>query len=195
MTVAMAMLLRTDASLDEALYQLGPRFAHLPVGRTGNIDRFFELYKEFLTEKGIPHSRQTFRHWVLNEYCPDECRGSIEVLQPPGPAPPAPLGRPFAVHVRCYNTSVKPWVLRPNTDAGVHAVWQLFNEKGDELHMGRSGLFHATVQPGASIDLTLSVPPIREPGTYQLRIDMKDEQQAFFFQMGYDPLLWDFEVR
>ncbi len=195
LTVAMALLLRTDTSLADALYQLGPRFGHLPLGRTGNIDRFFELYQEYLAEKGRAHSRQTFRHWVLNDYCPGACRGTVEVLAPTGVPPLVPLGRPFAVPIRCHNTSVKPWVFRPNTDAGIHAIWQLFDEQGNELHMARSGLFHATVLPGASIDLTLSLPPIRQPGKYQLRIDMKDEQQAFFFQMGYDPLLWDLEVR
>jgi hypothetical protein len=191
MTVAMALLLRTDCSLEDALYQLGPRYGHLPLGPTGNIDRFFDLYQEYLAAKGMAHSRQTFRHWVLHEYCPGECHCRIEVLRPQGQPAVVPVGRPFAVSVRCHNTSVKPWRLRPATDAGIHAVWQLFDEQGAELHMGRSGLFHAEVQPGDSIDLTLSLPPIRQPGRYQLRIDMKDEQHAFFFQLGEDPLLWD----
>jgi hypothetical protein len=191
MTVAMALLLRTDCGLDEALKQLGPRYGHLPLGSTGNIDRFFELYQEYLEARGIAHSRETFRRWVLHEYCPGECRCRIEVLRPPGRPARVPVGRPFAIYVRCHNTSVKAWRLHPATDAGIHAVWQLFDEQGAELYMGRSGLFHAEVQPGASIDLTLSLPPIRRAGRYQLRIDMKDEQHAFFFQLGEDPLLWD----
>jgi protein tyrosine/serine phosphatase len=191
MTVAMALLLRTDCSLEEARYQLGPRYGHLPLGRTGNIDRFFDMYQEYLDQKGIAHSRATFRHWVLNDYCPAECRCTIEVLDPTGKPAHVPVGRPFAVHIRCHNTSVKPWQLRPNTDAGIHAIWQLFDDQGKELRMGRSGLFFATVEPGQSIDLTLSIPSIRKPGRYQLRIDMKDEQHAFFFQLGQDPLIWD----
>ena len=70
-------------------------------------------------------------------------------------------------------------------------MWQLFDAEGHELHLGRSGLFHAEVAPGQSIDLTLSLPPLRHGGQYQLRIDMKDEKHAFFFQVGEDPLLWD----
>jgi hypothetical protein len=189
MTCAMAMLLRTDCSLDDALYQLGPRYGHLSFGPTGNIDRFFDLYQEYLEHKGVAHSRQTFRHWALNQYCPGECRCQIEVLEPPGQ--PAPVGRPFALHIRCHNTSVKPWRFRPNTDAGIHAVFQVFEENGAELYMGRAGLFHAEVRPGESIDLTLSMPPLRKPGKYRLRIDMKDEQHAFFYQLGYGPLFWD----
>jgi protein tyrosine phosphatase (PTP) superfamily phosphohydrolase (DUF442 family) len=190
MTVAIALLLRTDCSLDEALYQLGPRYGHVPVGHTGNIDRFFVMYQEYLRHKGVPHSRPTFRRWAVNEYCPGECRCRIEVLDT---AARVPVGRPFPVHIRCHNTSVKPWHLKPNTDAGIHAVWQLFDEQGNELPggFGRSGLFRAEVQPGDSIDLTLSIPPLRRAGSYQMRIDMKDEQHAFFFQLGEDPLLWD----
>jgi hypothetical protein len=192
MTVAIAMLLRTDCSLDEALYQLGPRYGHVPLGPTGNIDRFFVMYQEYLQRQGIPHSRPTFRHWVLHEYCPAECRCMIEVLDPK--QRPVPVGRPFPVHIRCHNTSIKPWYFRPNTDAGIHAVWELFDDQGNELHMGRSGLFYAEVAPGASIDLTLSLPPLWQRGSYQLRLDMKDEQHCFFFQLGQDPLLWDLVV-
>ena len=60
MASALALLLYTDSSLDEALHQLGPRYGHLPLGRTGNIDRFFELYREWLAGKGTTHSRRTF---------------------------------------------------------------------------------------------------------------------------------------
>jgi hypothetical protein len=191
MTVAMALLLRTDCRLDEALYQLGPRYGHLPLGRMGNIDRFFIMYKEYLERNGLTHSRPTFRNWALHEYCPGECRCAIEVLDPPGR--PVPVGRPFPVHIRCHNTSVKPWEFRPNTDAGIHAVWEFFDAEGNRVPpgMGRSGLLRAEVAPGDSIDLTLSIPPVRKPGVYQLRIDMKDEQHAFFFQLGEGPLSWD----
>ena len=115
------------------------------------------------------------------------CR--IEVLEPQGQ--PVPVGKPFALHLRCHNTSVKPWRFRPNTDAGIHAVCQVFGDRGTDVHMGRAGLFHAVVQPAECIDLTLSLPSLRRAGRYQLRLDMKDEQHAFFFQLGYGPLFWD----
>ncbi len=195
MTVAMALLLRTDCSLDEAVHQLGPRFGHLSFGPTGHIDRFFEMYRDYLENQGVSHSSETFRHWALHDYVPGECRCIIEVLEPGGQPSAVPLNRPFPLHVRCHNLSVKPWVFRPNTDAGIHAVWQLFNGDGRELYMGRAGLLRAEVPPGGTIDLTLALPRITKPGHYQLRIDMKDEQHAFFFQLGYDPLFWDLEVQ
>src|SRR5262249_18905152 len=45
MASAIALLLRTDAPLEKARAQLGFRFGHLPLGRTANIDRFFDLYE------------------------------------------------------------------------------------------------------------------------------------------------------
>jgi hypothetical protein len=59
---------------------------------------------------------------------------------------------------------------------------------------GRSGLFHATVPPGESIDLTIALPTQCVPGRYELRLDMVDEQHASFLQTGSLPLIWRLEV-
>src|SRR5579872_982021 len=82
MASAMALLLYTDNSLDEALHQLGPRYGPIPFGPTGNIDRCFVLYREWLAAHGTAHSPANFRHWVENEYCPGECRASVAILEP-----------------------------------------------------------------------------------------------------------------
>ena len=55
--------------------------------------------------RGATHSPATFRHWVEHEYCPAECRGVVEILDPPGVpvvmrsasgAPNGPIGRTIA---------------------------------------------------------------------------------------------------
>jgi protein tyrosine phosphatase (PTP) superfamily phosphohydrolase (DUF442 family) len=190
----LTLLLRSDTSLAEARKQLGLRFGHLSIGKTSNIDRFFDLYAEWLAEHGREHSRAVFRHWAWNEYCPGEGRCRIEVLDTPGPVLHAPLGRPFPIHIRCWNTSVKPWQLRPATSAGIHASFLLGTPAGQVVKEGRSGLFRATVPPGDHIDLTLSLPPLHQRGRYTLRIDMVDEQHAYFLQLGSEPLFREVEV-
>jgi protein tyrosine/serine phosphatase len=195
MASTMALLLYTDISLDKAMKQLGPRYGHLRLGRTGNIDRFFELYAEWLAEMGYPHTSANFRHWVEQEYCPGECLASIEILEPRADPLMMRRGEPLAVHVRCTNRSVKPWRFRPGKDAGIHAFWQIHTMEDRLVNEGRSGLFHAEVAPRQSIDLTLALPSLQQPGHYRLRIDMKDEQHALFHQLGPQSLEVELVVR
>jgi hypothetical protein len=194
MASAIALLLQTDTPLAEARRQLGPRYGHLPLGKTAHLDRFFDLYSEWLAGQGRAHAPEAFRRWAEHDYCPGECRCRIELLESwPRPAR-VPKGRPFPVRVRCTNTSVKPWRLRPGTGAGVHAVFNVLDDLDAVVATGRSGLFHATVPAGAGIDLTLAVPALDRPGPYRLRVDMVDEQHAFFLQTGSEPLVWELEV-
>lgn len=189
----MALILKNDVPLDEALRALSPRFAHIPMGRTGNMDRFFALYREWLRDTGHAHSREVFRGWCLEHYCPGECRATFALLDAPNPAR-IPAGEPFSLTVRCTNTSVKPWRLHPGNSAGVHLHWTLLDDEDRGVSCGRSGLFHAVVPPGGHIDLVVAVDAIREPGQYRLRLDMADEQHGYFFQLGNEPLVWDLEI-
>lgn len=189
---AVALLLHGDVSYDEARRQLGPRYGHFALGRPANLDRFFELYEEWLQGKGWAHAREHFRRWIEHDYCPGECRAELEVLQMPAVVPP---GEPFACRVRCRNTSVKPWRLMQGTNAGIHLSFVVGNAGGRGLAVGRAGLFRAEVQPGESIDLTLVVPGLDRPGRYVLLVDMVDEQHCCFYQAGSEPLEREFEVR
>jgi hypothetical protein len=188
---AVALLLHEDVSFAQARRQLGPRYGHVALGRAANLDRFFDLYQEWLSGQGLAHSRQTFRRWIEEGYCPGECRAEIEVLQMPAVAPP---GEPFGVRVRCRNTSVKPWRLSPGMTAGIHATFVVANARGRCVAVGRAGQFHAEVTPGESIDLTLVVPALHEPGRYRLLVDMVDEQHCCFYQAGSEPLEREFVV-
>jgi hypothetical protein len=192
MVSAMALLLYTNASLDEARRQLSAFHGHLAFGRTGHMDHFFDLYAEWLSANGLEHSSARFRRWAVREYCPGECLCSIEVLEPTPIR--LPRGRSSAIRVRCTNTSVKPWILRPEESAGIHAQYKLFNAADQYIADGRAGLFHARVEPGKAIDLTLALPSLTEPGRYLLRVDMTDEQHGSFFQFGSEPLFQEIEV-
>lgn len=194
MVSVMALLLRTATPLAEARKQLGFRYGHLRVGRAGHIDRFFDLYEEWLAARGAEHSPALFRNWVAHEYCPGECRADILALDGAGRGPTqVPCCRPFPLRVRCTNTSVKPWHFQPGTNAGIHATYLLHDSADRFTCTGRAGMFYATVPPGGHIDLTLALPAL-SPGRYALRVDLADEQHGSFLQLGSEPLFWELEV-
>jgi hypothetical protein len=196
MVAALVLLLRTNATLEEATGQLGPRYGHLPLGRTRHIDRFFDLYEEWLTEQGLEHRPEVLRQWLRHHYCPGEGRCTLELIDPPalpGKTARVPRGTPFGVVVRCTNTSLKPWRFQPGTNAGIHAQYVLADAR-QTRGQGRAGLFHATVPPGRHIDLTLALPVLAERGKYTLRVDMVDEQHGAFLQLGAEPLFVELEV-
>jgi hypothetical protein len=90
---------------------------------------------------------------------------------------------------------VKPWHLRPGLTSGIHAVVTVSDARGATVTGGWAGLFDAEVAPGNSIELTLPVPALRQPGRYTLRVDLIDGQLCGFIQTGSEPLEWEFEVR
>lgn len=179
------LLLHTDTPLATALGQLSPRYGHIPIGKTWCLNWFFRMYTDWLKAHGEPHSPARFRHWVQTEYCPGGCRCAIEPLEVPAPIA---VGSPTAARVRVRNTSVRAWNLRPETNAGIHAIFFLTDEQTGWSRMERAGLFRATVAPGESVDLTLCLPSVPAPGRYTLLVDMIDEQQCWFFQTGSEPL-------
>lgn len=194
MASAIALLLRADATLEEARLQLGFRYGHLPLGRTVYIDRFFDLYEEWLTSRGLTHSPAVFRHWIEKDYCPGECRCRLELLEPSRLPLHIHGPMPSALRVRCHNTSIEPWRLHPGENAGTHLFFVLTNEKDQRVAEGKAGLFHAIVPPGEFIDLTVVLPGLMQPGRYELRLDMEQEQHAYFLQTGSQPLICSVEV-
>jgi hypothetical protein len=189
---AVARLLQDGVTLDDALGQLGIAYGHVPIGKTGQIDRFFQLYADWLAEHGLAHAPDVFRRWVADGYCPGECRCAMEMLHAPKFIV---RGKQFTLAVRVRNTSIMSWRLRPENNAGIHAVFTLFDAQGGTVAEGRAGLFDVVVTPGASIDLTLALPAVALPGKYRLVVDMVDEQHCSFFQAGSDVLEWELEVR
>ncbi len=189
---AVALLLQTDASLDEAQGQLGINYGHIRIGKTAYIDRFFELYSDWLAERGLQHSPEVFRRWAVAEYCPGACRCKLVWVHTPGSAV---CGKPILLAVRATNTSIEPWHFSPASNAGIHAGFTIYDERNQQVAEGRAGLFEADVAPGESIDLTIVLPPIAQPGRYQLNVDLVDEQHCSFFQAGSDLLEWELEVR
>ena len=151
------------------------------------------MYRAWLVNAGKTHSNAVFRRWVLEEYRPGSCLCDITLLSP---APPAVTGEnSTTMFVRVRNIGVLPWRLKPLETAGVHLGCHIFDEQDVYQGMGKSGLLDATVLPGEIIELTLVIPPLRRPGRYRLQMDMVDEQQCWFFQVGSQPLELELKVR
>lgn len=189
---AVVLLLYTDADLETARGELRLCYGHVPLGRTTQMFRFFRLYEAWLKQQGLQHARSHFRRWLAHEYCPGPSRARLELLDSPE-CPP--LGRPWSVRVRATNLSKQAWQFRPGNTAGVHCGYVLTDDRGNCLTKGRAGLFLAEVPPGQSIDLTLTLPTVRQAGPYILMVDMLDEeQQCYFYQNGSQPLVREFQA-
>ncbi len=189
---AVFLLSQHEVSLAEAGRQLSWRYGHLAVGRTRHLTTFLDLYADWLRERGEEHSRVAFRRWVADGYCPGGCRAALEPVDFPAVVP---AGQPLGLRVRARNLGIHPWRLKPEKNAGVHLGYVVIDAHNQLVALDRSGQFDAVVAPGESIELTVVLPALREPGRYQLWIDMVDEQQCWFYQAGSEPLEWDLEVR
>jgi protein tyrosine/serine phosphatase len=189
---ALVLMLYTDFPYAEARRQLGLRYGHVAFGRPANLDWFFDLYTDWLRQEGLEHSRAVFRHWCEEAYCPGPCRCRLEWLDPPRPLV---CNQPAALRIRATNTSVQTWHLLPDSEAGIHVTFSLQTEVYRTAYMARAGLIRADVPPGGSIDLTLPLPSLAQPGHYRLLVDLSDEQQCCFYQTGSEPLEQELEVR
>jgi hypothetical protein len=194
MAVAVALLLHTDATVEQARRQLGLRFGHLSIGRTGHMDQLFDLYEQWLAQQGQQHSRDLFRRWVAKDYCPGECRCELKVLNAEV-LRGIPVKKAVALQVRAINTSIKPWHFSPGTNAGIKCQALIGLPDSDIQRQALAGMFEAVVPPGSSIDLTLALPPLPETGNYVLQLDLLDPQHAYFHHMGSGPLFVDVEVQ
>jgi hypothetical protein len=187
LTAAVALLLYTDAGLSEARRQLSFRYSHVSLGRMAAMQRFFDLYAEWLS--GRPHAPELFRRWATAEYCPGPERGRLELID----LPKLKAGEPASVRVRAVNTSVQPWQLLPGTGAGIHVEYKVIDGQDGVKQTDHAGLFRATVAPGASVDLTLVLNGL-PAGRYLLYADLKDGPDLEFIQVGGEPLTCELVV-
>ncbi len=65
---AIFLLLRTDATVDQAWRQLGVRYGHNPWGKAACQDRVLAAYVAWLAERGLRHRPEHFRRWALEDY-------------------------------------------------------------------------------------------------------------------------------
>lgn len=188
---AMFELLQPGSSLEDGRQQLSLRYGHFRIGKTANLDRFLDLYEDWLQEQQLAHAPAVFRRWVREDYCPVGYRAELILLES---LQDVPARRPFGIRIHVQNTSIRSWRLRAGTGVGIHVFFVLYDDEERELFLSEAGLFDAEVAPGQGLDLTLALPSL-EPGAYRLLVDMADGQRCRFVQVGSEPLELEFVVR
>lgn len=191
LAAVMVKLLEPGVSLSQARRQLSLAYGYLPYNGTQYMDRFFDLYCDWLKRMDSVHSPEFFREWASKEYCPGSCRAEVQWLDLPKGDWRADQAR--IVHLRARNTSVCRWVFRPGTLTGIHARYRVTDSMGKVIIEELAGQFDAIVEPGASIELALGIQPL-PPGRYSLSVDMIDVDENAFSQFGFDPLTCELQV-
>jgi protein tyrosine phosphatase (PTP) superfamily phosphohydrolase (DUF442 family) len=182
---AIVRLLRSDSTLDQAKSELSLRYGHVAVGPTTRLDAFLSLYENWLNARHVTHSSVRFRNWLTAPETPGDCSAKLELLSKP---PRLKVGEPSAFRLRATNTGALAWHFTPENNVGHHIGYYVLDGMNRAQGLGRSGLFHADVEPGGHIDLILPLPSPKSPGRFWLMADMIDEQHCFFHQAGSEPL-------
>jgi hypothetical protein len=193
MAAAVYLLLETDTTFATARKQLSWRYGHVSARRTGLLDRFIDLYADWLRDHGVEHTRAHFRQWLMNEYRGGGACYVFESVTCAGGNPRA--GRPIKFDVRVRNTGTNTWRLRPGRTAGIQLGYTVWDDQDQMMSDGFWGLFDAEVAPGEAIDLAVVVPPLPRPGRYRLLLDMVDAQHGWFYQVGSEPYEEEWIVR
>lgn len=200
LTATIVRLLYTDDTLGAARIQLLPRYGHFRFGRTAAIDQFFDLYEQWLDDQQAEHRPELFRRWATEVYTPGPAQSELVWLDKvPNPIP---ANEGFSVRLRAINRSNVAWELKPGDQAGIHLAYVVASGPTVAAYRGKAGLFHATIPPGGHVDLTLAVPPLKEPGTYALAAELIDARgsgvpiRAYsFVQFGDSAILAEVVVK
>jgi protein tyrosine phosphatase (PTP) superfamily phosphohydrolase (DUF442 family) len=188
---ALYMLLYTDADYETARKQCGIRYAHVPFLSTVSMDRFFDMYEEWLKTNSLAHAPEQFRRWALQEYRADPAPARIELIDPvPAIAP----GEALTLHVRAHNLSNEAWHFHTGGLTGIHLRYLVFDSSNRLIGLYRTGRVEACVPPGGSIDLPAPLPPFARAGRCRVTIDLSDKQLSFC-QLGSDLLELEIVVR
>ena len=185
-----AYLLLDEHSYDSAHRQLGIRYGHMPVGKTTVLDRFMQLYADWLAATQQNHRPAQFRHWILHEYRGGWCDARFEKVERLFDDPR--VGQALEYNVVVHNSSNAAWQFRSFKTAGHHVAFKVMNEQQNVIFEGRAGMLDRCVLPGEKIQVVMIVPPIAMKGNYRLLVDMIEEWHCWFHQTGSAP--WEEEL-
>jgi protein tyrosine phosphatase (PTP) superfamily phosphohydrolase (DUF442 family) len=188
-----AKLLLDESDLNVAGRQLSLRYGHAPIGKTTTLDRFMNLYADWLSQTRQSHSAKVFRHWLIEEYRGGWCDAHFEKVERVAGEPKRGMHMQYRVVVK--NTGPTDWQFRPMRTAGHHVTFKIVNDRHFIVHEGRAGMFDKLVRPGETIEVLLIVPPLREKGHYALMVDMIEEGHCWFHQTGSEMWQEEFEIR
>ncbi|MBL8821364.1 MAG: tyrosine-protein phosphatase [Planctomycetia bacterium] len=181
-----------DGPVEPALRQLSILRGHVPIDRVLEMDKVVNYYIDWLAQTGQSHTRNALKHWIFEEYRPGQCWGEVIPIQVPDRIA---AGEHQVIKVKLHNQSQYPWHFDRGSNVGVHLRGYIEPEwakpppwiKADDPLPHRkylaAGFMGVVVQPQQTIELTVAIPPLREPGKYRLFLDMYDEQLRCYGDM------------
>lgn len=190
LAAALYQMIYTDADYAEARRQCDVRFGHFPVMTTVAMDRFFDQYEEWLSDRNLAHGSENCREWATKYYAPGLYTARLEILFAPKRVR---QGSTAIIRIRATNTSTQSWHMKAGNGVGVHVRYLVFQPNG-KIYDGRAGMFDREVPPGESVEIDLPIPPHTEPGAYSLRADLSFRLNEFA-HFGSEPVTYDWVTR
>jgi protein tyrosine/serine phosphatase len=185
--------LSSGTDLAEAREELGLRHGHLPFGPSAEIGRVFGQYEAYLRETAESDSWRTFTHWAREVYVPYVYSARLEPLALPSVVS---ARERMDVRLRITNTSPGPWTFETKAERGIKLGVRLRSAgSASFLDYDRHAPAEGTLAPGARLELAVPIWAPREPGEYELKLDMVDEHVTWFEDQGSPPLLRALSVR
>jgi protein tyrosine phosphatase (PTP) superfamily phosphohydrolase (DUF442 family) len=191
LAAGIALLLKSDADFPAGRRQLTWRYGHFGLIHVAPLSQVWDMYADWLQARDEGHRPELLRYWVMKEYRAGHCWAEIEPLDMPTRVQ---CGKRAAARFRVTNRSAYPWRFAKEPNAGVHLYAGIAKPNALESKDISAGFFDATLAPGASIELTLALPALREPGRYRFVADMYDSKMTWFHSYGSPRFETELEV-
>ena len=178
-------VLAAGGDLAAARHQLGPVEGLLS---RSVLPRVLDQYEGWLLARRAQATPEALRHFAAEGYVPAFYAASIALIGEPSTTL---AGGPGELRVRVTNRSPETWRFTARGDSGVHLALRIRaldpgNAFQQELR-GRTP--DLEFPPQASIDLDAALPPLPAAGAYEIWVDLVDEAEAFFSDMGSEALV------
>lgn len=179
LAAAIYLVVKQGATPDEAMGQYRLSFGHTGLARGWTLRQLFECYRDWREERELPHSADAFRRWIAEEETIGYYAADIEAAPLANPVKP---GEPVPVRVRVTNRSRYAW---PVGWLGRSTIWVRATCQGAAAG-GRvqARLLAGAVAPGASVEQVVTLPAFAKAGEARVDIDLLDQENLHFCEMG-----------
>jgi protein tyrosine phosphatase (PTP) superfamily phosphohydrolase (DUF442 family) len=185
--VGAAAVLLAGGDLAAARREFAASKGFLPWVASSDLPRVLDDYERWLAAQGAATTAERFREWVASDYVPGYYRAEITALDAPAAEGPQ---APRVLRFRVTNRSGSPIPFSSETGRGVHLGALLRPAEGaaaPPLEL-RGAPLDLHLEPGASTEIALLLPPLSGEGPWQLEVDLVDEGVEWFSAMGSPPL-------
>lgn len=178
---AIYMILYQNQTPQEAITQYRLDCFHTGWARGYHLPHMFDCYSEWLKREKREHSADDFREWINSEVTLGYFGAKLQIEEPPQKVS---VGEPVKLIAKATNVSRTAWHCRAPADSGIHLVgWVGTPGKPlEEATMAVPAV--AVVLPNETVAIEVALPPFLTPGPYEVFLDMRDEHEFKFCEMG-----------